>query len=207
MNSYWLIEVYAGPRESEFKNETFIQFGRTHTSLAYFKESLLVEGSETPIFEWRHSQGVRQTASNFEEWLKGKCSSARKKYKKSDWKVIKTGPLPFTEKEKIIVEARKGFRWRILGICANGDLKFEIHNGSKITLPYLSVGIRGKHRSPSQGILGGGASLPVASIGPGETKTIEHDCYKKFVAPEDVEVFDKPEPGPEDREQFWEFKT
>ena len=45
------------------------------------------------------------------------------------------------------------------------------------------------------------------SISPGETSIVEHGCYKKFVAPEDVEVFDMPDPGPEDQEYYWEFKA
>lgn len=43
-------------------------------------------------------------------------------------------------------------------------------------------------------------------IGPGETRVVEPGCYKEFVAPEDTEVFDLPDPGPEDREQYWEFR-
>ncbi len=206
-SSYWQLEIYAGPRESISDNgEELMQFGRTHTSLAYFKKSLLTKNSETPVFEWHTGQGLRKTASGFEEWLKAKCNWARKKYKQSEWKAIMQGPSPFTVEEKAILAARKQFRWRIVGISGNGDLKFEIHNGSKMVLPYLSVGIRGKHRPPNQGILNGGGRLPVASIIPGETKVIEYDCYKKYIKPEDVEVFDKPEPGPEDREEYWEFK-
>lgn len=35
---------------------------------------------------------------------------------------------------------------------------------------------------------------------------MEDDCYKKYVVPEDTEVFELPEPGPEDWKQYWEFK-
>ena len=77
---------------------------------------------------------------------------------------------------------------------------------SDMTLPYLFLGVRGKLRPPNGGPLNGGA-LSGSSIRPGETRVIEHDCYKKVVTPEDVEVFDLPDPGPEDREQYWEFKT
>ena len=206
--SIWLVQVYAGPREAENDQaESLIHFGRTETSLAYFKESLLKAGEESPVFEWRHEQGVQQTADSFEDWLKTKCDSARKRFKKKEWAAIEKGPPPFTDLEQAIVEARKHFRWRVVGVSPNEDLRFEIHNGSKRTLPYLSVGLRGKLRPPRSGTSDGGAFLPVASIHPGETKVVEFDGYKKFVAPEDTEVFALPDPGPEDREQYWEFRT
>ena len=206
--SNWLVQVYAGPREAENDQaESLIHFGRTENSLAYFKESLLTAGKESRVFEWRHEQGVRQTADNFEDWLKAKCNSARKRYKKKEWEAIEKGPSPFNDYEQAIVEARKQFRWRVVGVAANEDLRFEIHNGSAMKLPYLSVGVRGKLRPPKNGPLNGGAFLPVGSIGPGETKVVEFDCYKKFIAPDDTEAFALPDPGPEDREQYWEFKT
>ena len=132
---------------------------------------------------------------------------ARKQYKKSEWGFIENGPPPFTEEELAVVEARKRFRWQVVGVAPNGDLRFEVHNGSDMTLPYLFLGVRGKLRPPNSGPLGGGARLPVGSVRPGRTATIEYGCYKKFVAPEDVEVFDLPDPGPEDREYYWEFRA
>ena len=205
---YWLVEVYAAPRDAVSSDgESLFQFGRTHTSLAYFKESLLVEGGESPVFEWRYRQGVRRTADGFLEWLKAKCSSARKKYKKKEWEAVTNGPPPFTQEEQAVVEARKRFRWRVVGIAPNGDLRFEIHNGSDMTLPYFSLGIRGKLRPPKSGPLNGGVYLSVGSIRPRETRIAEHDSHKDLVAPEDVEVFDLPDPEPEDRERYWEFKS
>jgi hypothetical protein len=158
------------------------------------------------VFEW-FSNGIQQTADGFEDWLKAKCKSARKRFKKKEWEAIEKGPPPFNDHEQAIVEARKLFRWRVVGIAPNEDLRFEIHNGSAMTLPYLSVGVRGKLRPPKNGPLNGGAFLPVASIRPGETKVVEFDCYKKFIAPNDTEAFALPDPGPEDREQYWEFRT
>lgn len=206
--STWLVQVYAGPREAENDQaESLIHFGRTETSLAYFKEWLLMAGEESPVFEWRHEQGIQQTAEGFERWLKSQSDSARKRFKSKEWETIKQGPSPFTDREQAIVDARKQFRWRVFGVAPNEDLRFEIHNGSSMTLPYLSVGVRGQLRPPKTGPLNGGAFLPVASIRPGDTKVIEFDCYKQFIAPEDTEVFALPDPEPEDREQYWEFRT
>lgn len=182
-----------------------VHIGKTWTSYVYFKEALLVEGKESPVFEY-FQNCFRKTANGFEEWLRTKGRSARGRFKKKEWDAIEKGPLPFTEEELAIVEARNHFRWRLVGVASNENLVFEIHNGSTITLPYLSVGVRGRLRPPNSGPLNGGAYLPVASVRPGETKLVEDDCYKKYVVPEDTEVFELPEPGPEDRKQYWEFK-
>ena len=93
-SSYWLVEVYAGPREADSDDgEPLVQFGRTHTSLAYFKEAqILVEDGESPVFEWRHGQGVRQAADGFQDWLEISSRRARKQYKKKEWEAIETWP-------------------------------------------------------------------------------------------------------------------
>ncbi len=131
----------------------------------------------------------------------------RKQYEKREWEAIENGPPPFTQEEQAVVEARKRFRWRVVGISPNGDLRFEVHNGSDMVLPYLFLGVRGTLRPPNTGPLHGGARLPVGPVRPGSTAIIEYECYKKLVAPENVEVFDLPDPGPEDREYYWEFKA
>ena len=203
----YYVTVFAGPRAAEDRHgELLVHIGATWTSRAYFKDALLVEGEESPVFEWFHNC-FRKTADGFEEWLRTKGRSARRRFKKKEWEAIEKGPLPFTEDELAVVEARNHFRWRLVGVAPNENLIFEIHNGSTRTLSYLSVGVRGRLRPPNSGPLNGGAYLPVASIRPGETKLVERDCYKKFVVPEDTEVFELPEPGPEDREQYWEFRA
>ena len=201
--SIYYVTIYAGPREVESaKGEALIQIGRTETSMAYFKDSLLMPEAESPVFEWRHHQGLRRAADGFEPWLKAKCRAARTRYKKREWEAILQGPPPFTIEEQAIVAARRKFRWRVVGSADNGDIQFEVHNGSDMVLPFLSIGIRGKH-----GQVNGGVWLKVASILPGETRVIEKDCYKKWLPPEDVDAFEKPDPGPEDRDRYWEFRA
>ena len=205
--SNYYITIYAGPREAKSSSgDVFVNIGRTWTSNVFFKEILLMSGRESPVFEW-FSNGIRQTADNFADWLKSRCATARKRFKKKEWDAIEKGPAPFTDREQAIVDARKQFRWRVVGVAPNDDLRFEVHNGSGISLPYLSVGIRGRLRPPKSGPLNGGAFLPVWEIRPGETKVVEYDCYKKFIAPRDTQVFSLPDPEPEDREQYWEFKN
>jgi len=199
----YLVQVFAVPADAESDDgEALLHFGRTDMALAYFKASLLVPGEESPVFEWRHEQGLQQTASGFEEWLKSKCEASRKLFKKKQWQQIEKGPPPFTEQEQGIVEARRKYRWRVVGIAANGDIQFEIHNGSDMVLPFLSIGIRGKN-----GEIEGGAWLPISSIPPGETRIVEKGCYQKWLSPENVIAFEKPDPEPEDRDRYWEFKA
>lgn len=201
------VQVFAAPRAIvEEEGEPLLYFGRTDRSLAYFKEELLVPGGETPVFEWRHQQGIQRTADGFEDWLRKKCKWARGTFTKKQWRAIENGPAPFSDQEKRIVEARRKFRWRVVGISSDGAIQFEVHNGSDMVLPYLTIGIRGKRRGTDE-MLNGGAWLPVGTVPPGQTAVIEKECYKKWVDPHDVEAFEKPEPGPEDREHYWEFRA
>ena len=80
-------------------------------------------------------------------------------------------------------------------------MRFEVTNGSHVRLPYLSIGIRSK-----DGRLIGGVWLPVSSIAPGETAIVEKDVYRDLVEPSAVEAYAKPDPDPEDRERYWEFR-
>jgi hypothetical protein len=205
--SNYYLTVFASPIDSMTDSgEQYLQFGRTWTSNAFFKEALLSDGKESPVFE-AFQGSFRKTADSFEQWLKTACDSARKRFKKKEWEAIVKGPSPFSDYEQAIVDARKQFRWRVVGVAPSEDLCFEIHNGSVMALSYLSLGVRGKLKPPKTGTLNGGVFLPVGAIRPGESKIVEFDCYKKFIAPEDAEVFDLPDPGPEDREQYWEFRT
>lgn len=204
----YLVQVLAAPREAHSdEGEPLLHFGQTDLALAYFKETLLVPGCESPVFEWHQEQGLRKTADGFEQWVESKCTAARRLFKKKQWEAIEKGPPPFSEQEKAIVEARKHFRWMVVGVTLSGDLRFEVHNGSTMTLPYLSVGVRGELRPPKSGPLNGGVWLPVSSVSPGETRIIEKDCYKDLVNPNDLEVFEQPDPEPEDRERYWEFRV
>jgi hypothetical protein len=198
----YLVEVYSFPSKIEMDDgDSLLHFGRTDLALAYFKESLLVSGSESPVFEWSKHKGLHKTVNGFEKWLEIKCKASRKLFTKKQWKAIEEGPPPFTAQEQAIVQARRKFHWRVIGISKNGDLQFEVHNGSDLLLPFLSIGVRGKH-----GQVDGGIWLPTSSVLPGKTGIIEKGCYKNLLPPEDVEVFEKPDPEPEDRDRYWEFR-
>ncbi|MCY2964639.1 MAG: hypothetical protein NT069_13560 [Planctomycetota bacterium] len=199
----YLVQVFATPGIAESDDgEAMLHFGRTDMTLAYLKVPLLSPGKESPVFQWSHGRGLHQAASGFEEWLNSKCKAARRLFKRKQWQQIENGPARFSDREWSIVEARRHFRWRVTGIDPNGDLQFEVYNGSDMVLPFLSIGVR---RISGQTI--GGVWLPVSLVMPGQTHVIVKDCYKDLVSPSQVVVFDEPDPAPEDRERYWEFKA
>ncbi|HVA48945.1 MAG TPA: hypothetical protein VNH11_21440 [Pirellulales bacterium] len=202
-SNWYKIEIYASPRDATSESaETLTNFGRIPGALAYFKDDLLVEGTESAVFEWHGPEfGFRQAANGFEQWLEKKHRAARRSFSKSKWQSILAGPAPFSKEEKAVVEARRHFHWRVIGIAENGDLQFEVKNRSNMALPYLTIGIRRKGGEPF-----GGVKLPVSGIQPGSGAVVEVDCYKQSHAPEDVEPFEKPDPEPALRDLYWEFK-
>src|SRR5262249_16314672 len=145
---------------------------------------------------------LRQVADGFDSWLKIRCKAARKRYTKNEWAEIAAGPAPFTAEERRIIEARKAFEWHVAGFTADGKLQFEVYNGSDTVLPFLAIGIRRK-----DGGFQGGVWLPVSHVSPKRTALIEQDCYSKLAAPGELEAFPLPDPTPEDRERYWEFKA
>ena len=82
-----------------------------------------------------------------------------------------------------------------------GALRFRVENASEMMLPYLSVGIRSK-----DGRIEGGVWLPTLHLAPGENAVIEKGCYRGLIEPGNLEAFPLPDPTPEDRERYWEFR-
>ena len=121
-------------------------------------------------------------------------------YSDKEWAEILRGPEPFTPEEKALLDARRRIHWRELGIDESGKRIIEVTNNSSSVLPALTLGVRSKN-----GHLNGAIRLLVQTLLPGRTTTLHVDCYKNLVSPEDVELFDLPDPQPEDRELFWEF--
>jgi hypothetical protein len=202
---YYLVGVLAAPVEEQTSDgEKLYRVGHHQSSNAYFKAALLRGEEETPVFVGHEGRLVK-VADGFEAWLTKACESARRSFTKKEWRAIEKGPSPFSDQEKRLVEARRNFRWRVVGISSSGDIQFEVHNGSNVVLPFLTIGIRGKRRG-TDATLKGGVWLPVASVLPGQTAVIEKECYKEWVDPQDVEAFEEPDPEPEDRDRYWEFK-
>src|SRR5947207_8474617 len=61
MGSQYRVQVFAGPsRDETEEGGPRLYFGRTDETAAYFKESLLVLGEESPVFEWQYEEGIEQ---------------------------------------------------------------------------------------------------------------------------------------------------
>ncbi len=200
---FWTIGVFATPREVTLKKtgEDLLLVGKYGEVCVYFKVADLATGKGSPVYESGRN-GFRRAGDTFDSWLRLRAERTRSRYKKHEWEKIRCGPDPFTEQELGVVQARRLFRWRVLGFSNNGDIRFEVTNGSCIRLAYLSIGIRAK-----DGRLDGGVWLPVASIAPGETAVVEKAAYKDLLDRSNVEVYSRPDPDPEDRERYWEFRT
>lgn len=202
VGDYYKIGVYAPPAEGRSKKgELLLCFGHYDSARAYFKASLLRKASESPVFEWG-SAGLRKVADGFKIWLKNRCLLARKSYGKKKWAEIVDAPPPFTDDERSIIDARRHYRWKVVGVSKAGNLIFEVRNESNRILPYLSIGIRSK-----DGHFHGGIWLPVSEIAPGEKAIIEKESYKGLVSASELEAFELPDPEPEDRERYWEFRS
>ena len=68
-------------------------------------------------------------------------------------------------------------------------------------VPFLSIGVRSR-----AGDLQGGIRLPVAHIAPGQLAVVAQDTYRDLIDPGDVEVYSLPDPEPEERARYWEFR-
>jgi hypothetical protein len=197
---YHLVGVLASPGEAkDSAGKPLVCIGHYDDAQAYF-ELPLSEGKELPVFEWG-SGGLRKVADHFAQWIEKRCRDCRKRIRKADWTNILKGPAPFSAAEKQIMEARKRFEWSVLGRTEDGALRFRIRNGSDLTLPFLSIGVRSLDRT-----FNGGIFLPISTLEPGQTIVIERECYKKQIDPSLIEAFALEDPGPEDRDRYWEFR-
>jgi len=194
------IGVFAGPREAILSNGTRVyQIGFHDGATVYLKPKAKSTGY--PVFEFEaHSE--ERVAGDFDEWIQESCAHARESYGKEKWLEILKGPAAFTPDEEEIVESRRRVLWRVLGIDSLGYHIFEVKNAGQRTLPALTVGVRSKDRR-----LNGAVMLRIGHIGPGQTATLRVACYKDLLPPNDVDVYPLPDPQPEDRDHYFEFRT
>jgi len=198
--SSYIVGVRAFPEPAMNGPEPLRSIGHFDDVRAYFKDGLLLPGCEAPVFEWG-SAGLRRASETFEQWLEQRCKDAHKRYSKAQWAEVVRGPKPFSVEEEAIVAARRQFRWKLIGISPTGELRFEVENRSSRTLPYLSVGVRSH-----DGRITGGVWLSVTHVAPGTKAIVEKECYKGLASPDTLEVFELPDPNPEDRNRYWEFR-
>ncbi|MEP7287474.1 MAG: hypothetical protein ABI947_17085 [Chloroflexota bacterium] len=203
-NSYSLV-VFSPPIQVlDESGERLVKFGYSSFGTAYFKYSLLKPNAESPVFEKDIDDDdpkLEKAAKNFEQWLNKRRDSIHEEYSPEEWQQILNGPPPFTSNEVRRVEARQRYKWDLLGFKENGDIRILVKNESEISLPYLGIGVKSK-----DGSVNGRIWLPVLDIKPGEENIIEHGCYNNLIRRSDVVLFDLPDPEPEDRALYWEFK-
>jgi len=190
----YLIGVFAGPREQKFNDGTRAYQIGFHDDASVYIEP--VAGSVVEIV----LDSRKVVADDFEEWLAACCTAARSEYGVEKWAEILRGPEPFTPEEEAVIETRRGIHWRVVGIDNEGNHVLEVTNGSSGTLPVLTVGVRSRDRR-----LNGAVLLRIGDIEPGQTAMLHVDCYRKVKPPEEIEVFELPEPAPEDREFYAEL--
>jgi hypothetical protein len=199
-------------KEQSWNGEDLYGIGHYQSESAYLKASLLRGDYESPVFEGDSGRQVK-VANGFEEWLIKRYQAVRRTYGKKKWAEIVAGPAPFTPEEQRIVDARRRFTWRVLSITPACDFLLEVHNGSDLILPFLSIGVQLKAGTLVDGMrlkadtMVGGIWLPVSHIHPGQMGKVECDAYKKLYDPSDIEFVPNPDPSPEDREYYWEFKA
>jgi hypothetical protein len=196
------VYVFAGPRSVEHRGESLLHIGGYGGGSAYLREKVLVSGAEAPIFESQRGGAMREVAASFADWLSACGTRARATYKKKEWTAVLRGPPPFSARELEIVEARRRFSWKLAGVTPSGELRYEVRNDSDRRLPFLSIGVR-----DTAGTLQGGVWLPVGHVAPGETAIIDKDTYRGLVDPNHIEAYELPDPEPEERERYWEFRS
>lgn len=194
--------VMAPPLEVASKRggEPLLYFGHFLDRPAYFKVEHLQQHTKCPVFEGQSGRLVL-AADGFAAWLQRRAAMLRSRIEKKRWEEIVAGPPAFSPVEQQIVDARRLYQWKRVGIQANGDIAIEVSNGSTLSLPFLTVGVEA-----TTGNFNGRVWLPIADIAPGESKSVFHDCYKRQLPRESVRLVDLGDPAPEDRDDFWEFR-
>ncbi len=193
------IGIFAAPREAVLNNGTRIYHLGFHDGASVYVKRETRSGQH-PIFEFE-SGSEEEVAASFEEWFSKSCALARSSYSKGRWAEILRGPKPFTEEEAEIIEARRLIHWRVVGIDADKNHILEITNTGRRSLCTLTIGVKSKDRR-----LNGAVRVNIRHVGPGQTALVHAGCYNDLLPCEQVELFSLPEPKPEDRDYYWEFR-
>jgi hypothetical protein len=204
-HGWYVLEVSGDPEiEMMDSGKKLLKFGTympsPHTSTyAFFKQRADTGEFLPEVFEG-YAWSLRRVADDFDAWFTDRYRRIRKQYDEAQWRWVLQGPEPFDQRERSIVKAMALFRWSVKAILPGALVEFEVFNGSRRTLPALTVGWRvGRTESRS--------SLRVAEIKSGAKATVRHDfsCLGKSLTPDKMEFFRPPSPEPEDRCLYWEF--
>lgn len=198
-NSY-RIGVFAAPRDATTPDgEKVLQLGFHDGAKVFCKLQGADAGSAIYELEAGYLERVSDTFAN---WLDESCARARNAIGPAAWRKILHGPEPFSLKEQDVLSARRAIEWKVIGLDSQGNHIIEVRNAAQRALPVLTIGARSR-----DGRLNGAVFLKIAHVRPGTTAQLHIDCYKNIVAPDQVDLFSLPDPGPEDRAFYRELAS
>jgi hypothetical protein len=199
-SNYYKLGIQSHPKEKYLRDgEKLLEFGYFDEDSVYFRYSELCSDSEAPVYKILDNY-LSKVANSFAAWIFESCVKARSLYKKREWQEILEGPSPFTSEELRIVEERRKFDWKIIGYDEN-DVVFCVKNKSSLSLPFLTLGVAAKDKS-----FEGAVRLETSSISPGHEQLIRRAVYKELMSPDKLDIYSLPDPIPEDRKRYWEFR-
>lgn len=200
-SSYYKVGVFCPPlKVVTEQGDSLLQFGRFDHVGAYFKLDKATGELQAHVYEFQNKH-LKRVDDSFSDWLLRRAKAARKTFKREEWKQVVEGATPFTQDELAIVSARRQFQVELVDFDIGNRWRFKIHNASNRYLKFLSIGIL--HRNQK---LEGGLWIPVAHISPGSTEIVAVEGYDGFASPDDVQLKRLPDPDPEERDIYWEFK-
>ena len=206
----YLLEIFRAPHQWTIGGEEVCYIGRTDSTKTFLKPNLDEEDIESPVYELFYQGGLQKTADSFDQWLAMKWRSRTRRFRtKANLQAAMTAAEPFTAAELAIVAARRQFVWRSLGMTEDGGIRVEITNNSTLQLPYLSIGVAGvRQGSTLPASLIGWCSVEVRDLQPGQSVVLEMGAYKSLARHfSSRELVERPDPDPEDRELYCEFRT
>jgi hypothetical protein len=200
--------VFPPPDKMHFHGDSYMmEAAATDSTGLSFKYSELARGAESPLYDI--ALGIapgspRRRADSFMHWLTRAWERCRRRYTKKEWARVIAGPEPFTPGEQRIVEIRRGFFWR-QHPPHNGMVSIEFTNASDGRLSFYSIGVKDNYELR----MVGGFYVDVAHIAPQTTEIVHVPLggYSHLLTAEISVLFDKGEPKPESRGDFWEFRA
>ena len=114
-NAYQVIVNNTPQQTTDSSGRVLHCFGSNDDKTAYFVDELLEEGDDTPILELSE-EGFNLASIGFNEWIWNACAEAIARYEPDEWQVLLAGHLPFSEKERQLIQWRQLYLWECLGI-------------------------------------------------------------------------------------------
>ena len=121
----YIIGIFEIPQTETIDLETYWYIGWYDERRVLLKDIRQTRPDECPVFEQNKFGKIKRVADTFDEWLRNRWEKAKGQFSAREWKKICEGPDPFSPDELEVIEARKTFHWRVLGIDENCVVRFE----------------------------------------------------------------------------------